>query len=184
MKLLNIYGTYKGQTRRICEFLSEEAKKSRHNVALIEVTENFHNPKNFDAIIIGAPVIKGRLHSDIYQFLLDNKSKLNNVPGIFLVVSLSAASNDPESRNEIERVTHDFLKKTGWHPDLIEHVTGPKSHQLDIDSPLSGLNKIRSKKYTDWQQVKEILLKLEKKIEKAQSESCDPSLYSHAGRYS
>jgi len=186
MKLLIIYGTDEEQIPKICKFLKEEAEKSHHEVELIEVSENPQNPEDFDAIIVGSHLMKGKYHPSIQEYLQSNTHKLNNTPGILLTV----LDTESEIENELKLITDDFLRETGWQPDHVEHLTNmqdlkkPPREIKPFKDRKKWLNSSKAKEYAHWEQVKEILGKLERGIEKANSESCnapEKSLPDHAG---
>lgn len=185
MRLLIIYGAGEGQTRKICEFLKSEAEKSQHDVELTEVTESFHYPEDFDAIIIGTPVTGGNFHPAIHRYLEAHKNKLNNKPGILLAVSLAASDPNPEPKRELEQITRAFLRKTGWHPHQIEYVGEVINHKNPTESSRMETERSgrESRTYTDWKQVRDVLSKLERRIGKAISESRNPVLYTHATKH-
>lgn len=181
MKLLIVYGADEGQTVTICRFLKKEAEKNNHNVTLIEISKSLHNPESFDAIIIGAPFMEGNYHPTVLDYLQNKNRILNNIPGIFLAVGLTSETIESDV-NKKNRFINDFLTQSGWHPDHIEYVAN--ADEVEIPSPPSRISRGKYSKQEEHsfrQQVKDILEKLEHRIEKAKSESGNPALYSHSG---
>ena len=173
MKLLIAYGTTEGQTKKICEFLRDEAQKNGHNVILSETTGPHLQPKEFDAAIIAASVHYGQYQASIEHFVQKHNNVLNSIPGIFLSVSLTAASNEPESWEELELVTEEFLNKTGWKPIHVEQVAGALRFskynyfkkfimRMIAMQKGGGTDTSEDYEYTDWGQVKNLLKILEK----------------------
>lgn len=175
MKLLIAYGTTEGQTRSICEYLRDEAKKAGHEVSLSDTTGPHLQPRGFDAAIIAASVHYGRYQTSIEHFVQEHREKLNSIPTAFLSVSLTAASDEPESWNELEEITDNFLNQAGWQPDIVEQVAGALRYskynffkkfimRLMATKSGGGTDTTEDYEYTDWSQVKDLLPRLEKKV--------------------
>jgi len=126
MKLLIIYGSTEGQTRKICEFLEAEAKERKYTVTLHDATrtDSSPTPVDYEAIIVAASVHMGKYQSSVEHFVMEHHQILNNKPGVFLSVSLAAATDEPESWEELETITRKFLDETMWQPVLTEQVAG------------------------------------------------------------
>lgn len=178
MKLLIVYGTTEGQTRKICEFLRDHAKKAGHQVTLMDSTETHLHPEGFDALIIGSSVHAGKFQASIRHYVQEHHEALNKIPGVFMVVSLTAATDEPESWKELEQHTEDFLNETGWHPEYTEQVAGAlrytkynflKKFIMRMIAQKQGgdVDTSRDYEYTDWDKVNRILKKLEKSVEES-----------------
>lgn len=180
MKLLIIYGTTEGQTRRICEYLQKEAIEKKYAVTLHDSTrtESSPDPDRYDAIIVAASVHAGKYQSSITHFVQEHQEVLNNMPGLFLSVSLVAATDEPESWEELKTITKQFFDKTKWHPALTEYVAGALLYseynffkkfimRLIAQKNSGDTDTSQDYEYTDWDQVKRILPRLEKEVKKA-----------------
>mgnify|MGYP006290585723 CR=1 FL=1 len=179
MKLLIVYGSTEGQTKKICEFLKVEAEKRGHQVAIEDSTEKPESPKAYNAVIIGASVHMGKYQSSIKHYVQSHLAALGRIPTVFLSVSLTAVSDDAESWDELEAVTDQFLDQTQWHPDYIEQVAGAlryteynwlKRFLMRMIAKNSGqdTDTTTDHEYTDWDQVRGIIDKLESEVEKLQ----------------
>ncbi|NGP89879.1 flavodoxin domain-containing protein [Fodinibius halophilus] len=124
MKLLIVYATTEGQTKKICEFLRDKAKKADHEVSLANALEHPSQPKEFDAVAVGDSLHAEKYQVAVEKYVDENHKELNKKPGVFISVSLSAASDEPESLEELKKITREFLDKTGWNPTFIEQVAG------------------------------------------------------------
>lgn len=132
-------------------------------------------PTGFDAAIIGASVHAGQYQSSVEHYVQEHKKTLNSIPSMFVSVSLTAASNEPKSWQELEEQTEEFLDKTGWAPDHIEQVAGAlryskynflKKFIMRMIAQKSGGSTDTSEdhEYTDWNRVKDLVSKLEKTV--------------------
>ncbi len=172
MKLLIAYGTTEGQTRKICEFLRDEAQQAGHWVSIADTTGPQLRPSGFDAAIIAASVHYGNYQASVEHYVTDNHELLNHIPSTFLSVSLTAASDEPESWKELNNITESFLDRTHWNPDVVEQVAGALLYskynffkkfimRLIAQRSGGGTDTSEDYEYTDWDQVKQVITKLE-----------------------
>lgn len=175
MKALIVYGTTEGQTRKICEFLEQEMLDSGHKVTVNDTAAAQLYPEHFDAVVVAASVHAGRYQTSIEHYVQEHLSTLNKKPTIFVSVSLTAATDEPESWKELEEVTQNFLTKTGWQPNTIEQVAGALRYskynflkrfimRMIAQKTGGGTDTSEDYEYTDWSQVKGLVTKLEKLV--------------------
>lgn len=173
MKLLIVYGTTEGQTRKICEFLRDQAQKAGHDVSLVDSTGADVHPKGLDAVIIAGSLHAHKYQSSIEHYVQKHYDALNAVPSAFVSVSLTAAQDEPDSWKELRQITQEFIDTTGWEPTIVEQVAGAlryteynflKKFLMRMIAQKSGGSTDTSKdhEYTDWDQVKRIIERLEK----------------------
>jgi menaquinone-dependent protoporphyrinogen oxidase len=126
-RLLVAYGTTEGHTRRICEFIADIARRNGCEVTLIDSAAPEAGrgmETGYDAAILAASVHEGKHQSAMTHFVKDNMSWLNQLPGMFLSVSLAIAAEDPKSRAEAQDNLRRFLEETGWQPAHTRCVAG------------------------------------------------------------
>lgn len=180
MKLLITFGTTEGQTRKICEFLEKEAAERNHTVYLYDATrtDSTPNPRDFDAVIVAGSVHTGEYQSSIAHFAEEHHKVLNHMPALFLSVSLAAATDEPESWEELKTITKKFFDETHWQPQLTEHVAGALRYskynffkkfvmRLIAQKSSGDTDTSQDYEYTDWDQVKNILPRMEKEVAKS-----------------
>lgn len=181
MKLLIVYGTTEGHTRKICEFLRDKAQELGHKVSIVDSTDAELHPKGFEAAIIGASVHTNKYQSSIKHYVQKHAEHLNTLPSIFMSVSLTAAHDEPESWEELNRITQEFLNETGWNPTFIEQVAGAlrytkynffKKFIMRMIAQKTGDSTDTSKdhEYTDWDQVERMITRLERAIANASNQ--------------
>jgi menaquinone-dependent protoporphyrinogen oxidase len=126
MKILVLYGTTEGQTRKIADFVTTRLKGRGDVVALIEATDVPLDlqPQDYDAAILAASLHAGVYQQPLIHFAKKHADALNKIPTAFLSVSLSAAGKDPEDLKSIAVCADLFLKETGWKPGEMHHVAG------------------------------------------------------------
>ena len=126
MKLLIVYGTTEGQTRKIAEFLKAESEKQGVQAAICDTTCTQISPDGYDAVIICSSMHMHKYQTSINYYIKTHFSTLNDIHSAFCSVSLSAVSKgyDEESYKELTDLTSKFLLDTGWKPQLVEYAAG------------------------------------------------------------
>ena len=172
MKLLIVYGTTEGQTRKIAEYLRAEAEKAGVQAALCDATCAPIAPDGYDAVIIAASVHMHKYQTSVEHYIMANLGTLNDMPTAFCSVSLTAAGDDAESWKELEDLTARFLIETGWKPTMIQQVAGAlRFTQYDffkkfimrmIAKKAGEKDPSGDKEYTDWARLNVLLNELMK----------------------
>jgi menaquinone-dependent protoporphyrinogen oxidase len=126
MKLLLVYGTTEGQTRKVAQFVGDHLARQGQEAQVMDATDApaAADPREFDAVIIAASLHAGRYQSAIIHFVSKHLAAINARPNAFLSVSLAAASDDGEDVRGLERCVSDFAHQTGWTPRRTHHVAG------------------------------------------------------------
>lgn len=124
-KVLIVYGTTEGHTRKVAEHVTKIAGDRGHTVDLADSTSRLKPIEAYDAAIILASVHQGKHQASITHYIRANLSMLERKPTAFLSVSLAAASPEPEDRAGATKYVQDFLEhETGWTPDRSHCVAG------------------------------------------------------------
>lgn len=160
MRILILYGTSEGQTRRIAGFVAERLVRHGHAVTSIDV---LHLPPalsldNFDAAIIAARVHAGLFQRRIAAFVTANREALRAMPNAFLSVSMSAANLRPGDLDRAKGYAEGFVRQTGWAPREIVHVAGARlyTHHNALGRWILGVvdrhrfDTTRDHVWTDW----------------------------------
>ena len=122
-KLLMIYSSTDGQTKKICERIIESLiNKSSVNLVSINDALNL-NMENYEKIIIGASIRYGRYNSLVLKFVNKNIKILQKKYCAFFSVNVVARKenkNTPESNPYIRK----FFDRTEWKPNLVSVFAG------------------------------------------------------------
>lgn len=165
MKILIVYATSEGQTRKIARFMEEVLQAENHKVVIADATEEPPSPENFDAVLIGSSIHIQKYHSSIKDYIMKNLDELNQKHSAFFSVSMAIASNIEEEHEEVKKVALGFMEKTGWKPHKISHMAGAlKYTQYDYFKKLimrmiakkegGSTDTTKDHEYTDWDAVR------------------------------
>ncbi len=169
MKLLIVYGTTEGQTRKIAHFMEAVLTKEGHNVTVCDATMNPPGPEGFDALLIGASIHIAKYQSPVTHYITHHVQQLNKMPGAFFSVCMAVASEHEEEHKAAQKITDDYLYHTGWKPSLVTQVAGAlKYTQYDFFKRLimkyiskkegGNTDTSRDHEFTDWDAVKKFVL--------------------------
>ena len=172
MKILIIYSSTDGHTKKICEVIKENLiNKEEHHLMSIEKAPGT-NIQSYDYIIIGASIRYGRHNRKIFDFIEKNLNIIEKKKNAFFSVNVVARKNEkntPETNPYIKK----FLSKTRWKPKKLEVFAGK------VDYPnYSFLNKqiirfimfitkgpidtSKSFEFTNWDNVKKFAQEIDK----------------------
>jgi len=124
VKILIVYGTTEGHTRKICMHMEKRIEESGH-IAVLHDSTSFPialNVASYDAVIVAASLHQNRYQAPIVQFIEENLDALTDRPTAFIAVSLSVVLD--EGRDDAQKCLDMMLDQTGWAPTRTEHVAG------------------------------------------------------------
>lgn len=161
MKLLIVYGTTEGQTRKICRFIKDETEKYGCQVDLFNAIDEPLFPTDYDKVIIAGSIHVGGYQTAVKHYVKEHHLELSKKPSAFISVSLTAAGDDAESWKELNEITHKFLEETNWNPSDIVHAAGAlKYSKYDFFKKMimrmiakqqgGGTDTSEDYEYTDW----------------------------------
>ena len=123
MKILILYSSIDGHTKKICSFISNKLKQNH----IIEINE-INNDKDFklylyDFIIIGASIRYGTYRKLFLKFINENHIELQKSKTAFFSVNIVARKSEKNSINTNPYIKK-FLKLSKWTPNIIEVFAG------------------------------------------------------------
>jgi menaquinone-dependent protoporphyrinogen oxidase len=163
-KILILYSSTDGHTRKICNRLREVIEQQGHQVTLVSVNNEFQvDLQTFDKIVIGASIRYGKHSPKITDFINRNRQLLDSKPNAFFSVNMVARKpekNQPDTNPYMRK----FLKNIAWRPKESAVFAGkleyPKYSFFDrlmirlimfITKGPTDPNAVIE--FTDWQQV-------------------------------
>jgi menaquinone-dependent protoporphyrinogen oxidase len=163
-RLLVVYGTTDGHTRKIAHYMAHVARGHGHQVEVMDATLH-PGPEGFDAVIVAASVHQLRHQASVMHFVDEHRHLLNEQPSAFFSVSLSAALPEPQHQVEARECAEELLAETRWRPVMVRLVAGALLYtQYDFLKRLlmqliarhdgSGTDTSRDYEYTDWERLK------------------------------
>ena len=172
MKILIIYSSTDGHTKKICEVIKENLinKGELHLTSIENVSGT--NVQFYDYIIIGASIRYGKHNRKVFDFIEKNLNIIENKKNAFFSVNVVARKNEkntPETNPYIKK----FLSKTRWKPKKLGVFAGK------VDYPnYSFINKqiirfimfitkgpidtSKSFEFTNWDNVKKFAQEIDK----------------------
>lgn len=128
MRILVLYGTTEGQTRKIAGFIAERLMGQGHTPILIDADKQSAGlePAAFDAILIAARVHAGRYQRSVVRFVQRHLALLQAKPSAFISVSLAVAGHWGLGPNEARTYAEGLFRKTGWTPKHVHHAAGAR----------------------------------------------------------
>ena len=123
MKILILYSSIDGHTKKICSFISSMLKEN-HIIEMNEIN-NYENFKLniYDFIIVGASIRYGTYRKSFLKFINDNHIELQNSKTAFFSVNIVARK---KKKNSIK--TNPYIKKffklSKWKPDIVQVFAG------------------------------------------------------------
>lgn len=163
MKLLIVYATTEGQTRKIARFMADRLAEAGHSVELLPSEDaGGVDLRRFDGAIVAGSVHAGAYQKALEGFAAESAAALAGTPSLFLSVSLSAAGADKEDWAGLEDCVARFVKKTGWTPGKVAHVAGAfRFSEYDFFKSWAmrwiaaqkdeAVSSNEDKEYTDWE---------------------------------
>jgi menaquinone-dependent protoporphyrinogen oxidase len=163
-KILIIYSTTDGQTRKICQRLQQVIGQQGHHITVVSIKDEPHfDPTPFDKIVIGASIRYGKHSPLIVNFIEKNRLLLESRPNAFFSVNVVARKPE-KSKPESNPYLQKFLKRISWTPRQLAVFAGkidyPSYRFFDrfmirlimwmTKGPTDPTSVIE---YTDWKQV-------------------------------
>jgi menaquinone-dependent protoporphyrinogen oxidase len=125
MRILIVYATTEGHTRKLATFAAERLIRAGHEVRICDAAyPDLCDLAGCQAALLIASVHLGRYQDSLITFARANHDALNLMPSAFVSVSLSAAGDNPSDlaglRNCMERLERD----TCWRPGNVHQAAG------------------------------------------------------------
>ena len=174
MRILIVYSTTEGQTRKIARFMEDVLQDAGYQVAIADATDEPPAPDSYDAILLGGSIHFHKYQSALTHYVRSFVDILNKRPAAFFSVCMAIASEFEEEHREARKITTNFLEQVGWHPMMTTQIAGAlKYTRYDFFKRL--IMKMIAKKeghsgdtshdyeFTDWDTVRQFVLEFAEK---------------------
>lgn len=168
-KILIIYDTVEGQTKKIAEAICLHIRDQGY-AANLSTPQKFRGSlDDYDGVIVGGPVHMQRFPKNLRYWIFQNAGELTLMPSAFFSVCLGILQKeDPKVQEEERKIAEDFLAKSRWTPGLVGILAGSLAY-TKYNWPTKILMKWIARKaggsvdtskdheYTDWNEVRQFV---------------------------
>ena len=92
MKILIVYGTTEGQTRKIARYMEEYLQSKGHAVTISDASDDPPTPDGYDVVLLGGSLHMMKHQASLAHYAAAHAEKLNRMPGVFFSVSLGVVT--------------------------------------------------------------------------------------------
>jgi menaquinone-dependent protoporphyrinogen oxidase len=162
-KILFLYSSVYGQSRKVCERLRERLAAEGHAGDVVPITDSGVNPADYGALVVGASIRHGKHNPSVMQFVQRQLALLESKPSAFFSVSL-VARKPGKNTAETNPYSKAFLARSPWKPRAAAVFGGVLDYQrynlfdryvirliMTINKGPTDLHTIHE--FTDWQKV-------------------------------
>ena len=165
-RILVVYGTTEGHTRKIAEFIGAKLGERGHEARVLDSAsaEARQVRDECDAVILGGSLHQEKHQSSLAHFVRDNLAWLRGRPVAFFSSSLSMASRDPREHGEAQRLAKQFVDDAGLNAGLVRCFAGALLYtrydwfKRFVMKAIAGresgdVDTSKDYEYTDWAEV-------------------------------
>lgn len=125
MKIVIVYATTEGQTRKIARHAADHLSAAGHAVELLPAAEAGTAPLPRKAeVIVAGSVHAGGFQRELVDFVRNHRAELAARDAPFLAVSLTAAGKAEADWTALDKTIARFRTDTGWSAPRLVHVAG------------------------------------------------------------
>ena len=129
-KILIIYSTTDGHTRKICQRLQQNIETDEDQVVLSSIEESsVVDLEAYDKIVIGASIRYGKHSPRVYDFINTNIQVLQSKRNAFFTVNVVARKPD-KNRPDTNPYLKKFLTQIAWKPENLAVFAGKINYQM------------------------------------------------------
>jgi len=161
------YMSRMGHTARVARRIGESITAAGGRCETMPIHEAIYEGVNWDAadvVVVGAPVIYGTYHKDVFRFISKNQAQLERRPNSFFNVSV-VARNPEKATVEGNRYMQKFLELSPWRPKDLKVFAGKVDYpswswydtlmiQLIMKMTKGPTDRSAVIDYTDWADVR------------------------------
>lgn len=123
-KILIVYWTTDGHTKRICERVRGVLEPLGHSVELASINEGADpDPSAFDKVVVGASIRYGKHDPKVVDYIHRRQAALESRPNAFFSVNVVARKPEKD-RPETNPYLIKFLSRIRWKPRHLDVFAG------------------------------------------------------------
>lgn len=124
-RILIVYASHFGQTRKIAYHLADRLRAGRHEIDVANITDGVRGlppPEDYDVVVMGSRIEMGRHASDLVAWMRSHLDALRTMPTAVFSVSCAAArpGAGPDPNGYLETLFEDLA----WHPTCAVALAG------------------------------------------------------------
>ena len=124
-RVLVLYGTATGQTRKIALALADSLRSAALAVDVVSAHEKVDpDPGRYASVIVAAPVRAGRYPKPVRLWVKAHAGTLGNRPTAFVSVCLGVLEKNPKTDAVLADIVKHFYTETSWQPETTKVVAG------------------------------------------------------------
>ena len=127
-RILLLYSSVYGHTRKIAEFIQADAATRGDGVDVRPLAQGAPDAASFDALVVGSSIRHGKHHAEVMEFVGAQQALLESRPSAFFSVSLIARKPTRQTP-ETNQYVREFLARSPWKPGLIGIFGGVLDYQ-------------------------------------------------------
>ena len=127
-RVLFVYSSVYGQSRKVCERLQQQLATQGHHCESVPIDTAGVDAAAFDAIVVGASIRHGKHNPAVMEFIQKHKAALDTKPSAFFSVSL-VARKPGKNTAETNPYAKAFLARSPWKPKLAAVFGGVLDYQ-------------------------------------------------------
>lgn len=125
-KILIVFDTKEGYTKKISEFISDELRSKGWFVDIIRPggREAPFEVNAYDGVVVAAPVHYGKFPKSLRKWIWKHASLLSPLPTAFFSVCLGILQKDKATQEAELKIVTDFFAETKWTPRVFKILPG------------------------------------------------------------
>ncbi|MBS1118204.1 MAG: flavodoxin domain protein [Deltaproteobacteria bacterium] len=116
-RVLLLYASHYGHTRRIADRLAQLLRERDHQVDVVDVRTGalrLPAPERYDVVVLGSRVEFGRHATDLIEYIRIHREALSRMPTAFFSVSMAASG--PAAGADPSAYLAAMFEDLGWYP--------------------------------------------------------------------
>lgn len=128
-KVIIIYSSVDGQTKKICNHIKDILHTKNHLVDIFNINNFNEKVEDFDSVLLASSIRYGKHNEDIEKFINENTKVLNSKKAAFISINLVARKIE-KSKPDTNPYVIKFLQSISWKPKLVAVFAGTLNYKM------------------------------------------------------